>query len=226
MTPYSFTWWPWGSPSCRCPGWRCQLWALPAAQLQSHTGNGSSSDISSPGHPGHHQSQGSSGHPSTGTAGSALAQVVAGQPLADPCAVTHCIPCSQGLGRTIPPAAPHGSALASTYLPLGQTKPDTRTSCPPGLSPVSFPSPLITPGSFLPGNPESHSLAMPPPHQLPSIVLPGGPTNYTVPSLRDCSLRPCWGYMAGSTRPKPLPAGPAPLPKSALAAGLMTLNCW
>lgn len=41
----------------------------------------------------------------------------------------------------------------------------------PRLSPVSFSSPFITAGSFLPGSPRSRSLAVPLPCRLPGMVL-------------------------------------------------------
>jgi len=123
----------------------------------------------------------------------------------------------------VPPAMPHSSRL---YPPSSQADKTTDTGSAPPPVPVSFPAPLITSGSFLPGNPGSCSLAMPPPHQLPSTVLLGGPTSYLVLSLRDRSPRPCCRYVAGSTLPKPLPAGPAAWPKPALAAGPTGFSCW
>lgn len=227
VTPLSFSRWPRGGPSCRCPAQRCWHRAVPAAGLRFQLGNGRSPGVSSPIHPWHPQTQGCSGHPSVGTAGSALAPVMVGSVWLTHTPLPPVSPTTKVWGGACSRSSAPWLSSRLYLLPLGQAKPDTRSPpplAPPGISPLSFPSFLITPGSFLPGNPRTLSLAVPLPHQLPSTVLPGGSTNHLVPSLRDCSPRPYCGHMAGSTLPKPLSSGPAALPKSALAAGPMRLN--
>lgn len=135
VTPHSFTWWPQGSPSCRCLGWRCRHWALPASGLQSHPENGSSLSISSPVHPGHPKSWGSSGHPSVDTAGSALVHIMAGQPLADPHTITTHIPYNQGWGGHSSSSTPWLSSRL--YLPAFQADKTTDTRSPPPPAPLS-----------------------------------------------------------------------------------------
>lgn len=125
-------------------------------------------------------------------------------------------PLQPGSGRALPPAAPHGSGRQNQRHTL------TPTSCPPGLSPISFPSPLITPGSFFPRNPGRHSLALPLPHQCLSIVLQGSPTNYPVPSLRDRSPLRAHGQLHAAPATSRWPHGPA---EFCPCAGPRRLNC-
>lgn len=143
---------------------------------------------------------------------------------ADPHTVTLCIPHNQALGTS---SAPWFSSCI--YLPYSWADKTTDTCLPSPPVPLGStlsPSLLLSllQAAFSPGNPGCRSPAAPLPHQLLTTVLPGGSTNYPIPSLRDHSPWPRCGHMASPMLPKPLPTGPAPLPKPALSTSLMTLN--
>lgn len=180
---------------------------------------------------GHPQSQGSTAHPCMDTAGSALAQVMVGQPLAGPHTSTLCMPYDEGLEGLLP--RQHSTGQLSHFLAFLLGRQSHRLcSPPPCAQPCLLPfSWQYSQAAFLPGPSGKGSMAlpMPLPHQLPGMVLLGDSINYSMLSLRNHCPGPCCGHTAGSALPEPLPTGPAPLLRAALTPPSpppVTFNCW